>query len=109
MPSRIGAALRDRYAVGLVNHYTGSRITRILAANGIAPEIPEDLYFLIKRAVQMRKHLERNPRDMSLKYHLILIEARIHRICRYYRSTLKLPATFRYRADQAAALLASFA
>ena len=35
MPSKIGTILRDNYAVGLVNHYTGSRITRILKANGI--------------------------------------------------------------------------
>lgn len=29
----------------------------------MAPEIPEDLYFLIKKAVNMRKHMERNRKD----------------------------------------------
>eukprot|EP00703_Trepomonas_sp_PC1_P001878 JAP94728.1 Ribosomal protein S13 [Trepomonas sp. PC1] len=109
MPSRIGAVLRDQHAIGLVNHYTGSRVTNILRANQLAPEIPEDLYFLIKRAVQMRKHLERNPRDVCTMHHLILIESRIHRLVRYYKGTLAVPATFRYKSKNAAALLASFA
>ena len=45
---------------------TGSKILRILKKNGMAPEIPEDLYFLIKKAVSVRKHLERNRKDKVL-------------------------------------------
>ena len=41
---------------------------------GLAPEIPEDLYFLIKKAVSVRKHLERNRKDKDSKFRLILIE-----------------------------------
>lgn len=33
----------------------------------MAPEIPEDLYHLIKKAVSIRKHLERN-RKVSVKF-----------------------------------------
>lgn len=50
-PSKIGLILRDNYGIGLVNHYTGSRISHILRNEGLAPKLPEDLYFLIKRAV----------------------------------------------------------
>ncbi len=39
---------------------TGNKILRILKAKGLAPDIPEDLYHLIKKAVNIRKHLERN-------------------------------------------------
>jgi small subunit ribosomal protein S13e len=46
---------------------------------GLAPEIPEDLYMLIKKAVSVRKHLERNKKDKDSKFRLILIESRIHR------------------------------
>ncbi len=46
------------------NHLTtvgGSRCPfRIPFPAGLAPEIPEDLYHLIKKAVSMRKHLEAN-------------------------------------------------
>ena len=31
-----------------------------LTAAGLAPEIPEDLHHLIKKAVNVRKHLEKN-------------------------------------------------
>lgn len=31
--------------------------------SGLAPQIPEDLYHLIKKAVTVRKHLERNRHD----------------------------------------------
>lgn len=55
----------------------------------------------------MRKHLERNPSDVFTKHHLILVESRIYRIVRYYKRTQKVPASFRYRSKDAAALLAS--
>lgn len=42
-----------------VSQITGSKILRILKQSGIAPELPEDLYHLIKKAVQIRKHLEK--------------------------------------------------
>ena len=57
---------------------------RILV-QGLAPELPEDLYCLIKKAVSMRKHLELNRKDRDGKFRLILVESRIHRLARYYR------------------------
>ena len=105
-PSKIGLTLRDQYGVGQVSHITGNKIVRILRANGLAPEIPEDLYCLIKRAVAIRSHLERNRRDKDSKFRLILVESRIYRIVRYYKSTRALPATFRYSAQTAGAIVA---
>lgn len=81
-PSQIGVQLRDSQGVAQVRFVTGNKILRILKAEGLAPQIPEDLYHLIKKAVSMRKHLERNRKDMSSKYHLVLIESRIHRLAR---------------------------
>jgi ribosomal protein S15P/S13E len=34
---------------------------------GLAPSIPEDMYHLIKKAVAVRKHLERNRADKDSK------------------------------------------
>ena len=109
LPSRIGQILRDQHAVGRTEHITHASISRILRANGLASELPEDLYCLIRKAVAIRKHLERNPRDISTKYHLILIESRIHRIARYYRGTQRISATFRYKSANAAAILGALA
>ncbi|CAH1420257.1 unnamed protein product [Lactuca virosa] len=53
----------------------GSKILRILKAHGLAPEILEDLYHLIKKAVAIRKHLERNRKDKDSKFRLILVGA----------------------------------
>lgn len=64
---------------------TGTKVLRILKGHGLAPEIPEDLYHLIKKAVSMRKHMERNRKDKDSKFRLILIESRIHRLARYYK------------------------
>jgi ribosomal protein S15P/S13E len=56
----IGVILRDSHGVAQVRFVTGNKILRILKAKGLAAQIPEDLYFLIKKAVAIRKHLERN-------------------------------------------------
>ncbi|GAA5982812.1 hypothetical protein JCM10908_006798 [Rhodotorula pacifica] len=86
-PSQIGVVLRDSHGVAQVKSVTGNKILRILKTAGLAPQIPEDLYCLIKKAVQVRKHLERNRHDKDSKFRLILIESRIHRLApRYYRA-----------------------
>jgi small subunit ribosomal protein S13e len=105
-PSQIGVLLRDSNGVSSVRAVTGQKIVRILKANGLAPDIPEDLYMLIKKAVQVRKHLEKNRKDKDSKFRLILIESRIHRLARYYRTTRKLPANWRYESATASTMVA---
>lgn len=52
--------MRDSHGVAQVRFVTGNQILRIMKAMGLAPDLPEDLYYLIKKAVAIRKHLERN-------------------------------------------------
>merc|ERR1712111_267699 len=89
-PSQIGVILRDSHGVAQVRFVTGNKILRILKRKGLAPDLPEDIYFLIKKAVSIRKHLDRNA-----KFRLILIESRIHRLARYYKSKGVLPPTWK--------------
>jgi hypothetical protein len=56
---------------------------------GLSSEIPEDLYCLIKKAVSVRKHLERNRKDCDAKFRLILIESRVHR-CLFFWSPTRM-------------------
>ncbi len=63
-PSQIGVAIRDKEAVPSIKLLTGQKIVRLLKKNGIiivdvgcAPEMPEDIYCLIKKAVNIRRHL----------------------------------------------------
>lgn len=91
---------------------------------GLAPDIPEDLYMLIKKvwrsvhrpcgdmltpqpkAVAVRKHLERNRKDKDSKFRLILIESRIHRLARYYKTVGVLPPNWKYESSTASTLVA---
>jgi len=77
-----------------------------LKKNGCGPQIPEDLYSLIKKALAIRKHLEKNRKDKDSKFRLILVESRIHRLARYYRRNQKLPPKWKYDANTASALVA---
>lgn len=127
----LGVILRDSHGVAQVRFVTGNKILRILKSKGLAPDLPEDLYHLIKKAVAVRKHLERNRKvitwsfildhvlaslqcrrsflkiygknspmcfscfvswslvflqDKDAKFRLILVESRIHRLARYYKT-----------------------
>ncbi|KAI1808365.1 40S ribosomal protein S13 [Daldinia bambusicola] len=105
-PSQIGVVLRDSHGIAQVRVVTGNKILRILKSNGLAPEIPEDLYMLIKKAVSVRKHLERNRKDKDAKFRLILIESRIHRLARYYKTVGVLPPTWKYESATASTIVA---
>jgi small subunit ribosomal protein S13e len=50
--------------------------------------------------------LERNRKDKDSKFRLILIESRIHRLARYYRTTRKLPGNWRYESATASTMVA---
>ena len=83
--TEVGNSKRLHAAALQVKAVNGSSILRLLKGLGLAPEIPEDLYHLIKKAVSMRKHLELFRKDKDGKFRLILVESRIHRLARYYR------------------------
>jgi len=102
-PSQIGVTLRDSFGVPQVRTVTGNKILRLLKTSGLAPELPEDMYYLIKKAVSIRKHLDRNRKDKDSKFRLILVESRIHRLARYYKRVKALPATWKYVSATASA------
>jgi small subunit ribosomal protein S13e len=56
-PSQIGVIIRDKEAVPSIKLLTSQKIIRLLKKNGCAPEIPEDIHCLIKKAVNIRRHL----------------------------------------------------
>jgi small subunit ribosomal protein S13e len=56
--------------------------------------------------VSVRKHLERNRKDKDSKFRLILIESRIHRLARYYKTVGVLPPTWKYESATASTIVA---
>ncbi|MEA2056050.1 MAG: 30S ribosomal protein S15 [Candidatus Thermoplasmatota archaeon] len=99
--SEIGLVLRDQYAVPDVKLATGKKISKILESNGLKPEIPEDMRNLIGSALQLRKHLETNKKDLHNKRSLHLTESKIRRLAKYYHSRDKLPEGWKYSPEQA--------
>ena len=100
-PSRIGIILRDQYGIPSVKEVAGKKMGYFLKKNTLASETPEDLQNLIKKAVNLRKHLERNSRDKHNKRGLQLIESKIRRLSKYYKREGKLPKDWRYEPEKA--------
>jgi len=105
-PSQIGVVLRDSYGVAQVKNVTGNTILRLLKAQGLSPSLPEDLYHLIKKAIALRKHLEKFRKDKDSKFRLILVESRVHRLARYYKKRRQLPPTWKYDSQTASTMVA---
>ena len=59
----VNVTLRDDFGVPQVELVTGIKFLRILKKEGFAPSIPEVLYFLVKKAKSMRKHLDKNRKN----------------------------------------------
>lgn len=108
-PSMIGVILRDQFGVPLVKPYLGKKLAKILEEKNLAPPLPEDLFHLIRRAVNLRRHLEEHPKDYHSKRGLIEIESKIHRLSKYYKRTGKLPKDWKYDPEEAKYLVASYA
>lgn len=95
-PSQIGLTLRDQYGVPDVEALTKKKITQIMKEHKLAPALPEDLTNMLRQALNLRKHLERNPRDQSNSRGLQLTESKIKRLVHYYKRKKTLPADFYY-------------
>jgi len=96
-PSMIGIILRDQHGVPLVKQITGKSITQILKENNLLPEIPEDLANLLERARRMHVHLSKNKSDRYNRHRLQLVEAKIHRLVKYYKRKGVLPPDWQPR------------
>ncbi len=103
--SEIGIILRDQYGIPSTKTVLGAKITEILKDNGTEFEYPEDLLNLIKRAVNIREHLEENPKDLHSKRGLMIIESKIRRLVKYYTRNNVLPEGWRYDPKTAALLV----
>ena len=97
--SQIGLALRDSYGVPDVEKITKKKIGKILEEKGLAPQIPEDVNNLIKKAIQLKKHLAIHKRDMHSKRGLQLITSKINRLVKYYKGTEKLPENYKVNLE----------
>jgi small subunit ribosomal protein S15 len=103
--SDIGIILRDKYGIPDVKAITKKSITKILAEKELAPDLPETLLNLLRQALRLRKHLEKNPTDDSNRRGLLLTESKIKRLVRYYKKKKVLSKDFYYDVNNIELLL----
>ncbi len=99
-----GLILRDLYGIPRVKLMTNKKMGQIYKENNLLPPIPDDLVALMRKAVNLNKHLKNNPKDISNKRGLILIEAKIKRLSDYYKLKNRIPKTWKYSIDSAEVL-----
>jgi len=103
--STIGLVLRDQFGVPSVEKITGKTISEIMKENNLYHKIPEDLFNLLKQAVNLRNHLKKNKKDYTSKRGLELLESKIRRLAKYYVRKKVLPEDWRYSPEKAKLLV----
>ncbi len=99
--SEVGLILRDNYGIPDVKLITKKTITKILKENKLAPKLPDDLTYLIKKAIRLMKHLDNFKKDQTVKRGLTLTESKINRLAKYYKRTNKLAKNWKYERSKA--------
>jgi small subunit ribosomal protein S15 len=79
-PSQIGIKLRDQHSIPLVKPITNKKMGQILEEHDLKAEMPEDLENIVRKAVNLQKHLKSNKGDNRNVRSLELIEAKVHRL-----------------------------
>ena len=104
--SMIGTILRDSHGVPLVKVITGKKISKILEENDIESSLPEDLLNLVKKALNIRSHLEDNHKDLEGRKGLQRTESKIYRLIKYYKKKKVLAQDFKYDPEKIRTLVA---
>ncbi len=95
-PSAIGTRLRDEYSVALIKIVVDKTLSEVLRENGIKQDMPEDLNQLVQKALALQRHLRTHNSDHRNVRSLELIEAKIHRLSKYYKRNGKIPKNWKY-------------
>ncbi|MFH1445465.1 MAG: 30S ribosomal protein S15 [Nanoarchaeota archaeon] len=103
--SQIGIELRDSYGIPSVNMFTKTKIAKIMKKNDVYSKFPEDMFSLMKKAVSLHAHMDKNKKDYTSKRGLELTESKIRRLVKYYRSEGTIPKDWKYEYERAKLLV----
>lgn len=106
-PALVGQHLKDKHGVLYVKNTLKKRLTAVMGEQGYRPVFPQDMLDLMRRAVNLRRHIERNKQDMHNKTRLVRVESKIWRLARYYKREGVLPQAWKYDPAQAALVVKS--
>ncbi|MBS3152458.1 30S ribosomal protein S15 [Candidatus Woesearchaeota archaeon] len=99
--AQIGLVLRDNYGIPDVHKLSKKKINQVLKEHKLTQKIPEDLVALIKKEINIIKHLEGNKKDMPSRRGLLLTGSKIKRLTKYYKRNGVLPTDWKYSREQA--------
>lgn len=100
--NKIGLALRDQYGIPSVRDITKTKISGIMKKNdAYRKEVPEDLYNLIEKAVNLHAHMEDNKKDYTSYRGLEQTESKIRRLGKYYIKRKELPKDWKWNVGKA--------
>jgi len=97
-PSQIGIKLRDQHAIPLIKPMIKKSMDQVLEEHNLKAEMPEDLENIVRKAVNLQKHLKSNKGDNRNVRSLELIEAKVHRLSVYYKRIGRIPETWKYKS-----------
>ena len=103
--AQIGMVLRDHYGIPSTNAVIKKRIKDVMISNKVYPELPEDLFNLIKKAVNLRGHMGKNKKDYTSKRGLEITESKIRRLAKYYKMEGVIDKKWNYDPEKAKLLL----
>lgn len=104
--SSIGVILRDSYGIPLTRVVSGKKVSQILEENEVSTSaLPETLTNLIRKALNIRKHLEMNKKDLEAKKGLNRTESKIYRLIKYYKRKKVLDQSFKYDTEKVRTLI----
>ena len=96
-----GLILRDMYGIVDVKLITKKSISQILKEKKLLKKIPEDITALIKKRINVQKHLDENHKDEAAKRGLKLTDSKINRLVKYYKKTERLPLSWKFDPKKA--------
>ena len=100
-PAKIGLALRDTYGIPNAKAMLKKSLKQFMAEKKMLHKVPEDLLSLIRRSIELLKHIEHNKQDQTAKRGLTLTESKIRRLTSYYKKTGELKSEWNYNRDSA--------
>ena len=101
--AEIGLVLRDQYGVPSTRAL-GMRVSKV-SDSAVKKAVPDDMYNIMKQAVNLHKHLQQNKKDKKAVHGLQLLESKIRRLGKYYARVGTLPAGWKYSMEQAKLLV----
>lgn len=97
--SETGLILRDSYGVPDIRQATEKTMAAIAEEKKLLKELPEDLIALMKKYVQIKKHLETYKQDMSALRGFQFTESKIKRLIKYYKRVGKIQIDWKFNPE----------